>query len=150
MSQNTADDDVHADRVDRVPNPGEQGKWISALLALLGLWMIGQALALDLTVGQLWNDIAVGVVLFAIGVYNYSRRSDERLASMAAAAIATLIGLWLIAAPFVLGAEAGLTETANDVGFWNDVLLGLITLLLGVASAYVARGNRSDASQASA
>lgn len=149
MSQNTAND-VHADRIDRVPNPGEQGKWVSALLALLGLWMIGQALALDLAASQLWNDIAVGVVLFAIGVYNYSRRSDERLASMAAAVIAALVGLWLIAAPFVLGVNAGLTETANDVGFWNDVLLGLITLVLGGYSAYKARDNRSDARQASA
>lgn len=150
MSQNTADDDVRADRIDRVPNPGEQGKWISALLALLGLWMIGQAIALDLAASQLWNDIAVGVLLFAIGVYNYSRRSDERLASMAAAVIAALVGLWLIAAPFVLGTGGGLTETANDVGFWNDVLLGLITLILGGSSAYIARDNRSDARQAGA
>lgn len=144
MSQNTADDEMRTDRTDHAPNPGERGKWISALLALLGLWMIAQAIALDLTASQLWNDVAAGVLLLAIGAYNYSRRSDERLASTAAAIIAALVGLWLIAAPFVLGTGTGVTETVNDAGFWNDILLGLLALGLGAYSAYKARDHRND------
>ena len=144
MSQHTADDETRTERHDRAPNPGEQGKWISALLGLLGLWLIVQAVALDLAASQLWNDVAAGILLLAIGAYNYSRRSDERLASTAAAMIAALVGLWLIAAPFVLGTGSGLVETTNDAAFWNDILLGLLALGLGALSAYKARDHRND------
>lgn len=139
------DEPVRTDRDDDPdPNPRERGKWISALLALLGLWMIVQALWLDLAATQFWNDIAVGALLTAVGGYNYSRRTDEQLASTAVAMIAVLVGLWLIAVPFVFGADTGLVETTNDIGFWNDIIVGLLAVGLGAYSAYKARDHRND------
>lgn len=148
-------DEMNADRSadergEHGPNPGKRGKWLSALVALLGLWMIVQAFGVDLTASQFWNDILVGALLLVVGGYNYSRRSDERFANTAAALVAAVAGLWLIAAPFLLGTEAGLTETANDFGFWNDVVVGLLALGLGAYSAYRARDHRRDARRTAA
>ncbi|WP_224268490.1 SPW repeat protein [Haloprofundus salinisoli] len=126
------------------PNPNERGKWISALIALLGLWMLVESALFELAPGQLWNDVIVGVLLIAVGGYNYYRRGDEQLGNIAAASVAAVLGLWLVAAPFVLGVDAGATETANDLGFWNDIVVGLLALGLGAYSAYKARDRRQN------
>jgi len=139
------DRDERAERRERAGvNPHERGKWISALIAVLGLWMIAQALGLDLTASQFWNDVLVGGLLIGVGGYNYSRRADERFGNTAVAMIAVAVGVWLMAAPFVLGAEAGLTETTNELGFYNDIIVGLLAAGLGAYSAYQAREHQED------
>ncbi|WP_262178890.1 SPW repeat protein [Haloarcula laminariae] len=143
MSNNTTDERTH----DRVENPDESGKGISAVIALLGLWMILQAVLFDIVVSQFWNDIGVGALLLAVGAYNYYRRSNKELGSIGAASVAALLGLWLVIAPFVLGAQAGLTETTNDLAFWNDIVVGLLAFGLGSYSAYEARADRQEAAE---
>ncbi len=106
--------------------------------------MIVQALLLELTAAQFWNDILIGALLVGVGGYNYSRRADERFANTAVSLIAVAAGLWLIAAPFVLGADTGLTETANELGFYNDIAVGLLAVGLGAYSAYQARDHQED------
>lgn len=138
------DREHHDERTDHGANPRERGKWLSALIAVLGLWMIVQALGLELTASQFWNDILVGSLLIGVGAYNYSRRADERFGNAAVALIAVAAGVWLIAAPFVLGAEAGLTETTNELGFYNDIAVGLLAIGLGAYSAYKARDHEED------
>ena len=137
-------DDYEYDGDDYDPNPTERGKWISAIIALLGVWMILESVLFDIVATQFWNDIIVGALLLAVGGYNYYRRANEEIGSVAAAGVAALLGLWLIAAPFVLGADAGLTEATNDLAFWNDIVVGLIALGLGAYSAYEARDQRED------
>lgn len=127
------------------PNPTERGKWISALVALIGLWLVVEAFVFELAAAQVWNDVLVGALLLVLGGYNFYRRSDEELGSAAAAAIAGLLGAWLVLSPFIFGVEAGLTETVNEAAFWNDVILGLIVLVLGAYSAYEIRDNRREA-----
>ena len=129
----------------RNPNPGESGKWISALIGLLGLWMIVQVFWFDVAPAQFWNDIVVGVLLLAVGGYNYYRRSNEEVGSVAAASVAALLGLWLVVTPFVLGADVGLVETANDAAFWNDIVVGFLAFVLGAYSAYETREGRREA-----
>ena len=138
-----ADDEYDADR-DVHRNPTERGKWLSALIGLLGAWMILQVFLFDMVLSQFWNDIIVGALLLGVGGYNYFRRGNEEIGSVGAAAIAALLGLWLIAAPFLLGAEGGFTETTNPLTFWNDLVVGLIALGLGAYSAYAARDQKSD------
>ena len=58
--------------------------------------------------------------------------------------VAALVGLWLIATPFFLGVDTGVTETVNDIGFWNDIVVGVLALGLGAYSAYTARDHRDD------
>jgi drug/metabolite transporter (DMT)-like permease len=157
MSRNnrTVSDDRRNDDVDRDPdrrderadhgaNPSESGKWISALIALLGLWMAVQAIGVELTAAQFWNDILVGALLIGVGGYNYSQRASERFGNTAVALIAVAAGLWLIAAPFVLGADTGFTETTNVFGFYNDLVVGLLAVILGAYSAYKARDHQED------
>lgn len=127
------------------PNPNESGKTISAIVGVLGLWMIIQALLLDIVATQFWNDVAVGVVLLVAGGYNYYRRSNKKTGSVAAALVAAIAGLWLIAAPFMFGADFGFTEATNDLAFWNDIIVGLLALALGAYSAYEARDERQEA-----
>jgi len=121
------------------PNPRERGKWISAIIAVLGLWMIAQAALVDLVATQFWNDVIVGLLLLAVGGYNYYRRSDEKLGNMAAAVLAALLGLWLVASPFMFGAQTFGSEAVNEIGFWNDIVVGLLALGLGAYSAYKIR-----------
>ncbi|WP_224269762.1 SPW repeat protein [Haloprofundus salinisoli] len=141
MSTNTTDERSRSQSA----NPDESGKGLSAVIALLGLWMIIQAIMFDITATQFGNDVIIGGLLFAVGAYNYSRRSNERVGSIAAASVAALLGLWLIAAPFMFGADAGFTEATNDLAFWNDVIVGLLAFALGAYSAYEAREERKEA-----
>lgn len=138
------------EHVDHDPNPDERGKWLSALIAILGVWMIVQALMIELTAAQFWNDILIGALLIGVGGYNYSRQANERFANTAVALIAVAAGLWLIAAPFVLGADSGLTETTNEFGFYNDIVVGLLAMGLGAYSAYQTRDHQADTRRANA
>jgi thiol:disulfide interchange protein len=126
------------------PTPSEQGKWVSAVIALIGVWMLAEAFLFDVVPGQFWNDVIVGGLLLAVGGYNYYRRANEEIGSVGAAAVAALVGLWLVAAPFLFGAQAGLTEATNALAFWNDIVVGLLALGLGAYSAYEAREQREE------
>lgn len=121
-------------------NPGEQGKWISALIALAGAWLVFEAFWFDqLLLGNVWNDVIVGIALIVLGGYNYYRRSNEELGSTAAAGLSALLGLWLIVSPFVYDVEVNGAELTTELGFWNDVIVGLLVLLLGAYSVYKSR-----------
>ena len=136
----TADVDADVD-----PNPYERGKWLSGIIALIGAWMILQGFLFDMVASQFWNDVIVGALLLLAGGYNYSRRGRDQVGSVGAAAVAALLGLWLVAAPFVLGADAGGAEAVNGLVFWNDIVVGLITLAIGAFSAYAARDQKREA-----
>ncbi len=72
----------------------------------------------------MWNDVIVGLSIATIAGYNYFREANGRPASRASAATNTVLGLWLIAAPFVFGIDGTL--------LWNDVIVGsMITLFAG-------------------
>jgi len=140
--QSTDTDDRTA--ADYDPNPNERGRWVSALIALVGAWMLAEPLVLDLATAQFWNDIVAGLLLLAVGGYNFFRQSREEYGSASAAAIAALVGLWLVAAPFVFGDTTIGTGVGSDASFWNDVVVGLVALALGAYSAYSIRDRRSD------
>jgi len=135
--QEPREDDYDERRVGR--NPREAGKWISAFVAVLGLWLVAQAYMLNPIAGNFWSDVIVGVALIALGGYNYYRRSDEGLGSVAVGAFVALLGLWLIATPFILGSTDGAGAVETDAEFWNDVVTGTVVFILGAYSAYQAR-----------
>ena len=138
-NEETYEGETYAE-ADYDPNPEEEGKWISGLIALVGLWLVVEAFLFDfLLLGNVWNDAIVGVLLVALGGYNYYRRADEEPGSVAAAGLAALLGLWMVVSPFVYGLGEGWTVITTQIGFWNDVIVGLVVLALGVYSAYEAR-----------
>lgn len=124
-------------------NPAERGKGMSALIALLGLWMIVAAVWITPIAAQFWNDVVVGVLLVGLGGYNYYRRADETAGSVGVASLVALLGLWLIASPFVLETGATVTDATANLAFWNHVVVGLIALAIGAYSAYEA-SNRAE------
>jgi hypothetical protein len=156
MSSDRTDDDVVAEYEPEEEqlewNPRGVGKGASALVALLGLWIIAAPFVFDMVwetafemlEAHFWSDIVVGLTLLVLGAYNYYRRSDERVGSVGVAALVVLLGLWLIATPFVfgVGADIGVNIEALgglDVMSLNDILVGLLVTLLGAYSAYEAQ-----------
>lgn len=120
-------------------DPAEQGKWLSGIVALLGIWLLIQAVWFELVAAQFWNDAIVGALLLALGAYNYYRRAAEETGNVGVAGLVALFGLWLIVSPFLLTPSVGAVEVGANVSFWNDVFVGLVALIVGAYSAYTAR-----------
>ncbi|WP_123538558.1 SPW repeat protein [Halosimplex salinum] len=120
-------------------NPTESGKWISIAVAVLGLWLLVQSFLFDPIAGNFWSDVIVGAALVVLGAYNYYRRANDRLGSVGVGAFVALLGLWLIATPFILGSTEAGAGIESDIEFWNDIVVGLLTFVLGAYSAYQAR-----------
>jgi hypothetical protein len=105
----------------------QQVQTASTVGALLGIWLVIApfALAYSHNPGALWNDIIVGVVILILaGVRAYAPDNNVGLAWTSA-----VLGVWLVIAPFALGHSA---ITAN---VWNDVVVGVVVLLVSVWSA---------------
>ncbi|MFB6178400.1 MAG: SPW repeat protein [Halorientalis sp.] len=132
MAGNTGEHEVNTDYE---PNPSARGEWLSAIIALLGLWMIVAPFLFGPVTTRFWNGIIVGVLLAIVGGYNYARRTSDQLGSVPAALLAALIGLWLAMTPFVFGDSPGFTEPTNSLGAWNEIVVGVLVFALGVYSA---------------
>lgn len=120
-------------------NPREEGKWISVAVAVLGLWLIVETVWTD-PAALFWNDVVTAILLVGLGGYNYSRRTDKRVGSIGVATVTVLLGLWLVISPFALSPAVD----APEIGFWNNVLIGAVTVVLGVYSAYEANKEHPD------
>ena len=102
------------------------------MIALCGLWEFGD-IVLPFVVGFgkvqvfVWNHILVGILLMVAGT-RAALTKDVRTAKtmdwVAAAA-----GLWLILASLVL------RNLLVPAGLWNDIIVGVIALILGVWGA---------------
>lgn len=106
-------------------------KVLNWLIALCGLWEFGD-IALPFVIGFddvqsfVWNHILVGLILMFTGVRAALTRDIRTARTMDW--IAVIAGLWLILATFLL---RDLTITA---GWWNDLIVGVIIVILGVWS----------------
>lgn len=106
-------------------------KVLNWLIALCGLWEFGD-IALPFVIGFddvqsfVWNHILVGLILMFTGVRAAQTRDIRTARTMDW--IAVIAGLWLILATFLL---RDLTMTA---GWWNDLIVGVIIVILGVWS----------------
>jgi hypothetical protein len=110
-------------------------KVVNWIIALCGLWEFGDIVApfvpgFGHVMAFVWNHIIVGLILMIAGAWaalTRNIRTAKTLDWIAAAA-----GVWLILAPFVLGAP----EIA--AGLWNDIIVGVIVVILGVWAALAA------------
>lgn len=103
------------------------------IIALCGLWEAGDIAALFVpNFGQipafLWNHILVGVFLMVAGVWIARTRNAATARTMCW--LATGAAAWLIIAALIFG------NPANAAGFWNDVIVGMIVLSLGIWTAF--------------
>jgi hypothetical protein len=107
-------------------------KWLAGLNSLLGLWLIAVPFVLTVPTTAMWNAVIVGGLIAVLGGYNYYLTSQGEEVSVAVASLNTLLGLWVIAAPFVF--------RPGTVALWNDVIVGALVASFGGYNAY--RANR--------
>lgn len=108
-------------------------KVLSWLITLCGIWEAGD-IALPFVIGfghvpvMVWSHIAAGILLIFAGV-RAALTSDAGTTSMMNW-IAAVAGLWLVIAGLAWGTGAGR---------WNDVFVGVLVLVLSLASVALAR-----------
>lgn len=128
-------------RIEHRPNRDRRGRWPSAVVALVGLWLVLEAVVLAVPPARATNALLVGGILALSGGYNYYRRSNAVLGSVGLAAFAAILGLWLAISPFVLAPTPG-ADGDGAVAMVTDVLLGLAAFVAAGYSAYAARDRR--------
>src|SRR5918911_1024656 len=92
----------------------DQLKYADALIIVVGLWLILAAFVLGFTgiTSALWNSVIVGVAILVIAAIRIFSES-ERWYWLSW--LAFLLGLWLIASPFILGYDGQLRPMLSDV-----------------------------------
>jgi hypothetical protein len=94
---------------------------------VLGAWMVISPFIFGYSGNSaaLWNDIIFGVVVLLLAWARVANPGGVSALSW----INAVIGLWLIAVPFVFG------FTTNAVALWNNIIAGALVTILGVWSA---------------
>ncbi|WP_049921074.1 SPW repeat domain-containing protein [Halopiger djelfimassiliensis] len=101
----------------------------AGLAAGLGAWVL---LSGVLFTGAGWiivNNALVGAAIAAGAASVAAVPSGGPLPSIAAPLVVLLLGLWTVAAPFVLG-------VTNQPLFWSNVVAGILVAVLAGASTY--------------
>ncbi len=111
-------------------------KFIGWIIALCGLWEFGDILA-PFVIGFghvqafVWNHIIAGLILMIVGAWaalTHNARTAKTMEWIAAA-----MGAWLVVASFILG------NPANAPGLWNDIIIGVIVIILSITSELLLR-----------
>lgn len=107
-------------------------QWVSALVALVGLWIVASPFVYESTEAATWNNALVGTAIFLLAAYNFYLLSNGDLANVGVAALAVLLGLWIAVSPFgmVMGSDALAT---------SSIIAGLVVALLSAYNAYTNR-----------
>jgi hypothetical protein len=95
---------------------------------LAGIWLIIAPFMLNYSAngGSVSNDVTVGIVVLVLAGIQIS---GENYRTGWPSWINALLGVWLIAAPFVLGYPSG------SAAMWNDVILGIVVGILSLTGA---------------
>ncbi len=104
-------------------------KTLSWIIAIAGLWEIIAPFVFGMTATTafLWDAIIVGLALMVFGVW--AALSNEETTVKYLNWINAVLGLWLVIAPFVL------SYSSAAAAMWNDIIIGLVALVLGVWAA---------------
>lgn len=105
-------------------------KWLAGTNAVLGLWLIAAPFAFGVSGAGLWNAVIVGSLIAIVGGYNWYLTTKGEEVSVAGASFNALLGLWVIAAPFLF--------TPGTTALWNDVIVGAVVASLAGYNAYAA------------
>ncbi|MFC7214534.1 SPW repeat protein [Saliphagus sp. GCM10025334] len=111
-------------------------QWLSALVALIGLYVVASPFIFEATDTAIWNDTLIGTAIFLLAGYNFYRLSRDRLASVGAASLTVLLGLWLLIAPSFI-------EMGSDQLATGTAISGALVALLSAYNAYA--NNKADA-----
>lgn len=114
-------------------------KWLAGLNALLGAWLIAVPFIFEVEsdIGM-WNHIIVGAAILVLSGYNAMQADEDDPGSTWAAAGSSLLGLWMIVAPFLF-------TVGDPIVFWNDIVVGIVVAVLAAYNAYEAQDYEATA-----
>ncbi|WP_339103539.1 SPW repeat protein [Haloterrigena salinisoli] len=118
---------------DRSPLPDR----LIGLAAGIGAWILWSGVVLTGTGLIVVNNALVGAAIAFFAAYAAGWPDGGRLPSIAAPALVVLLGLWVVAAPFVI-------EVTIDRIRWSNVIAGALVALLAAGS--IAGGRQSTKS----
>jgi hypothetical protein len=109
------------------------------MIALCGLWEFGDIAALFVpgfgnVPAFLWNHIIAGLILLIAGVWGAV--TGKPGTAKVTALIAGAVGVWLIVTPAILGGRK------YSAGLWNDIIVGVIVVILASACTLLLRRRR--------
>lgn len=108
-----------------------------SLDVVAGLWLIIAPFVLGYSAvtGAMWNDAIVGLIVAILAASQLTGRVANRAWP---SWISVLAGLWLIISPAIIG-------YANvRPALWNDVIVGIIIVILAGLGAWVPSGEVSE------
>lgn len=105
--------------------------WTTAASALLGLWVIASPFVYGITEIALWNAAIVGVLVAIIVEYNLYRRIDKDPVHIGGASLTAMLGLWLIASPWV--------RCVTGAGMLWSCVVGITIAIFSGYNAYIGR-----------
>lgn len=107
-------------------------RWISALVALIGFYLVVSPFLLNVAGIVIWNSVCTGTaILFASG-HGFVRLSRDRLASVGVASLTVLLGLWALVSPLII-------EMGSNVLATTTVISGVIVAAFSAYNAYANR-----------
>ncbi|MBW3665347.1 MAG: SPW repeat protein [Actinobacteria bacterium] len=109
-------------------------RWVSGVNVLAGVWLMLAPFALgygDVT-AAVWNDVIIGLSVFVLALFREAKPLEHEGVSWTN----FVLGLWLLAAPFV----AGYGDVGSAVG--NDITVGIVVLIFAAWSAVASRDVR--------
>ena len=106
-------------------------KTLSWLVVVLGAWEVIAPFILDTShnAGALWDAIILGVALIILA--GWAALANQFATVKTLSWINVVLGAWLILAPFVIG------YTNVAAAIWNDIVVGILALLLSLWAALV-------------
>ena len=115
--------DSRTTATDRSPLPER----MAGLAAALGAWILWSGVILTGHGWIVFNNFLAGAAIAVFAAYAAAVPDGGRLPGFAAPILAALVGLWVVAAPFVL-------EVTLDRILWSNVISGVLVALLAVGS----------------
>ena len=82
--------------------------WKSALIGLLGVWLVFAPFVLDSSTSNVYNNWLIGLIVTNVAIAMSSYRSWER-------PLATAAGIWLFICGFVPSLLSGRAVVTNDI-----------------------------------
>ncbi len=104
-------------------------KSLNWIIAIGGVWEILAPFLLSYSKATtaMWDAIIIGLALVILGAWAGLANESNTVKSLSW--VNAVLGLWLVIAPFIL-AYSGVAAA-----MWNDVIVGIIVLVLGVWAA---------------
>ena len=100
-------------------------KSISWWVAVFGAWEFLAPFILGYTAIQaaMWDAIIVGIAIAILGIWAAVSNAEDTIKTLNW--INAVLGLWLVIAPFLL------RYTATASALWNDIIIGIVVIVLG-------------------